>query len=171
MSFDPFGSFGSGQECERQLAGELLATLDPAASRGVSAAAAGRYDDPTGFRMRQAADDLAAWLLSDDDAPRVPASVEDLCRVKALQDDKPSSALKPLYDLKPRVLAWLRAHEGPEALSARAVKRAELAFWHSVDCYLRCREDLYRLRLDEVRREVKMMQRHLDNLEREKGIA
>ncbi|WP_165171716.1 hypothetical protein [Adlercreutzia sp. ZJ242] len=121
--------------------------------------------------MRQAADDVAVWLLSDDDAAGVPTSVEDLCRVKALQDDKPSSVLKPLYDLKPRVLAWLRAHEAPEALSVRAAERAELAFLHSVDCYLRCREDLNRLRLDEVRRETKMLQRHLDNLEREKGIA
>ncbi|WP_172136644.1 hypothetical protein [Adlercreutzia sp. ZJ473] len=145
--------------------------LDPAASRGVATASAGRYDNPTGFRMRQAADDVAVWLLSDDDAAGVPTSVEDLCRVKALQDSKPSSALKPLYDLKPRVLAWLRAHEAPEALNTRAAERAELAFLHSVDCYLRCREDLNRLRLDEVRRETKMLQRHLDNLEREKGIA
>lgn len=162
--------FVSRQQDASGLSRALREALDPAMAAHAGETPSSRYADPTGFRVRKAADDIAAWLVAEGESP-VPSSVDDLCRIEALQEKAPSRALAPLYRIRSLAPAWLESRGASPSLTARAEKRAEQVFFYGLDCYLRCREDVNRLKLDEMRREMKLLQRHVDNIERERGNA
>lgn len=123
----------------------------------------GRFADPFSYRVNRAMADIAAWLVADAPAaPTTPSSLEDLCRLQAVQDDTPSSALEIFFALKPALRAELKSGRLGEADYRALDARADALVLHAIDCFAQCRDDIGQLRIDEIRRKEKLLLRRVD---------
>lgn len=114
-----------------------------------------RFGNPVGCAITETAGALYDHLLAWDDAEAIKASMERLVRVRAVQDFSPSQAVGFVFVfkklLREEFLETLDA-EGrlPEllAMEARVDNLALMAF----DLYNSAREQVFRMRVDEVKR-------------------
>lgn len=141
-------------------------TADPSQDTGTLSArqGKGRFSNPAAYHAAEGWDDIITWLAADEEAD-VPASVEELCRVKAVQDAAPSAALAFLFDLKPAIRSVVGATATEADLRALDARIDALAL-HAFDCYAACRNRIAQLRVDEVQRGEKMLRRQLERIQR-----
>jgi len=127
-----------------------------------SAAAFGRQTDPfanpVGHALRTGTHAAVAALLAGKSPDEIAALLDDIVKIRAVQQFSPSRAISFVFLLKEAVRAELRADEGQAAASfaelaelERQIDRIALA---AFDIYLRYREQVYELRVNEVKRSV-----------------
>ena len=147
-----------------------------------SAAAFGREQDPfanpIGHGLRVGTRGLLEALLDGIDSEKVREYLHGIIKIRAIQECPASQAVGFDFQLKPAIRAVL----GPAATDARfASERAELderidrMVLDAFDVFVECREKMYELRVNEVKRSVpwvvdKMNQRRSDG-ERECSSA
>lgn len=111
----------------------------------------GRFSDPMTFLVEKSTEEMWEWLI-DADATDLYSALENICRLKAVQDDSPAKALGFIFDLKQIIRDELA--EGKEyipgilELDKRIDEIALLAF----DIYSRCRARIYELQINEIKR-------------------
>ncbi len=69
-----------------------------------------RFANPISYHMNRASDDVVAWLFSEEDDDPYPESIEDICRIKVIQDSPKETALQPVFQLEGIVEGVLREH-------------------------------------------------------------
>jgi hypothetical protein len=114
-----------------------------------------RFGNPVGCAITDTAGALYDHLLAWNDAEAIKDSMDRLVRVRAVQDFSPSQAVSFVFVLK-KILreAFLETLEAegrlPEllAMEARIDNLALMAF----DLYNSAREQVFRMRVDEVKR-------------------
>jgi hypothetical protein len=105
------------------------------------------FRNPMGYALRQNLGILLEEVLGEMKPEAVQAALENIIRIRAVQDLSPSQALQFVFELKPLLRKFMK-DANPDRLDAHVDQLALRAF----DEYSRCRERLAELRLNESRR-------------------
>ncbi len=117
-----------------------------------------RFQNPLAYRLTQGLAGLFTGLLQGMEPGQIKAQVDEIIRIKALQDVAPSHAIAFIFLLKQLIRGELAAelqqdsgleHECRE-LEAQIDGLALLSF----DAYMERREKLYEIRVAEVKKRV-----------------
>lgn len=114
-----------------------------------------RFSNPVGHAILTSTSELIPQLLTWDDAEAVAKSLETLVKIRAVQDFSPAQAISFVFLLKKLLrqefLAELKARNALEELltfETRVDNLATIAF----DLYVRSRDHLARMRVEEIKR-------------------
>lgn len=114
-----------------------------------------QFSNPVGHAILSATSELIPQLLTWNDAEAVAKSLETLVKIRAVQDFSPAQAISFVFLLKKLLrqefLAELSARGALEELLAfetRVDNLATIAF----DLYVRSRDQIARMRVEEVKR-------------------
>ena len=118
-----------------------LAALDgPTAAAGADA-----FADPVGARYRAGIGGIAEEVLGGLDAGRTCRHLDEILRVRGAQERTPAQAVAFVFDLREILLEESTL---PPPLVHHRVD--QIALW-AFDVYARCREEVFALRLRELR--------------------
>jgi len=129
-------------------------TLDTYASSGFFKKSRDRFANPVGANIREGLSRLYELLLAKADPEEMKAPLDQVIRIRAVQEFTPAQALAPILELKWVVKQVLSADRETRSLLTELdvfdcdVDRAALA---AFDIYTECREQLYRNRLRELK--------------------
>jgi hypothetical protein len=112
-----------------------------------------RFGNPVGYAINQETGTIFDELLHEMDPLKLATSLENIIRVRAVQDFSPSGAVGIIFALKQVIREELAGEAtGKELIAgllefeARIDRVALLAF----DIYIRCREQIYEIRVNEA---------------------
>ena len=103
------------------------------------------FRNPAGHAIKESLTTLARELLSEMDEKAIAPALDALVRLRAVQDFRPSDALRFIFDLR-EVVAEVTG-EVPRALENRIDELALMAF----DQYMACRDQIAGLCQKELR--------------------
>lgn len=113
-----------------------------------------QFANPVGYTFSEVIRDLFGALLEGGDPARYFPFLNDIIKIKAVQDFSPSQAVSFLFLLKTvireelqRELQRNQFHSELHALDSEIDALALLAF----DVYMKCREKIYEIRTNEAR--------------------
>jgi hypothetical protein len=121
-----------------------------------------RFDNPLGYRISQGLEGLYDALVQELDREKVLKSLDEIIRIRALQDFAPSQALAFVFLLKNVVRGELADEIRQENLAAEILElesRIDGLALLGFDVYTKRREKLLDLRVDEVKRRVSGLMR------------
>jgi hypothetical protein len=134
------------------------------------------FDNPVAYEFRQGIEGIYEALLSEMDTDRLFSFLDQVIRIRAVQDLSPSQAIAFIFLLKKVIREKLEKEawgngvaEGLLELESRIDGLALLSF----DVYMKRREMFYELRVDEVKRRVGALLRRtglIAELEEEPGF-
>jgi hypothetical protein len=120
-----------------------------------------RFANPVGASIREGLAEILDGVMSNVDPDELKPALDRVIRIRAVQDFEPSSAVGFIFDLKelvPRVVGDRNVEfiELLRALDTRIERLGLCAF----DVYMRCREEMWKIRLREIRNQsVGIMER------------
>lgn len=133
-----------------------------AASSGASAlegeVSSQRFSNPVAYRIDRTARDVVRFLFEGDWDASVPESIDDVCHVLALEDAEPSVALGSFFRLRQIVLEHIEDEIDRETL-LQLDERIDRCVLEAVDRHVRCREQIMQMRIGELKRREKMLER------------
>lgn len=113
-----------------------------------------RFANPVGYAIHTGIEGILDELLNGGDLRGASSFLDDIIRVRAVQDFSASEAVAFIFDLKRVIRKELEGVDGDKgmsyALSALDSRIDGLACL-SFDIYMGCREKLYELKVNEVR--------------------
>ena len=113
------------------------------------------FANPVGYNISQGINGIFDELLSEVDTDKVSPFLDNIIRIKAVQDFFPSQAMSFIFLLKKAIRESLgnKIHEThiSEELLLLDSKIDDLALL-SFDIYMKCRERVYEIKADEVKR-------------------
>jgi hypothetical protein len=122
-----------------------------------------QFANPMGHTFYQGIEGIYDELLGDMNQDRLTACLDDIVRIKAVQEFTPAQAIAFIFTLKKLVRGELEPevrklkvedqhliHQELSAFDARIDFLALLSF----DIYIRCREKIYQLRINEIKRNL-----------------
>lgn len=116
-----------------------------------------RFANPVGFRTEEAAKTLMDVMFSaNPDESVVSAAVEEIVRVRAIQDFSPEMAVGVFYAMKEILRDTVREHgNAAELLPALLAmeSRIDAVVLLAFGAYARSRETLHRLKVEEYKRQ------------------
>ncbi|MBN1652273.1 MAG: RsbRD N-terminal domain-containing protein [Deltaproteobacteria bacterium] len=125
-----------------------------------------QFANPVGKALREGIKSLFESLLEDFDSERICNQLNEIIKIRAVQDFSPSRAISFVFDLKTVVrsalgqdLSLLGVDSELNTFETRIDQVALFAF----DIFARCREQLYALRVDEVKRSVSGVMKRLES--------
>ena len=121
------------------------------------------FANPVGQALRAGTETMLDCLLGEMDAEKICACLEEIIKIRSIQDFTPAQALSFVFSLKQVIREELKSDLNVE-LETRIDQLALFAF----DVYVKCRERLYEIRVSEVKRSVSGLMRRL-NREEEKA--
>jgi len=116
-----------------------------------------KFDNPMGYRIAQGLDGLLDALVQEMETEQVLAALDEVIRIRALQDCSPSRALAFIFLLKNIVREELAKDLKKENLAAELAdldSRIDGLALLGFDVYTRRREKIYELRVNEVKNRV-----------------
>lgn len=134
---------------------DLILGTYPAQTQSVWKSNRDRFTNPVGHSILTSASELIPQLLTWNDAEAVAKSLETLVKIRAVQDFTPAQAISFVFLLK-KVLRECFVEE----LSARGALQELLAMETRVDnmasiafdLYVRSRDKISRMRVEEIKR-------------------
>ena len=147
---------------------DLISGTHPASSPSFSRSR-DEFSDPEGHTVAREIEALYHELLQDRmDATKACASLDSILRIKAVQDLTPGQAVGFVFLLKEAIAEELVGEiERGQLLrqwlefESRVDRLASLAF----EMYMQCRERIYKLRADEVKRQARALVGMADTFE------
>ena len=122
-----------------------------------------RFANPVGSTILQGIEGLYVQLLGEMDAEKVTKYLDPVMRIQAVQDFSPSQALAFIPSLKGIVREGLRGMIPEMHLVAELSEfetRIDQLTLLAFDHYMKCREEIYAIRMQELRRRsVEVMER------------
>jgi len=117
-----------------------------------------RFSNPVGQTIAEDVEILFDALTTGDNTEKIPSSLDNMIRIRAVQDFKPSQAVGFVLRLKKIIREELEKnrqeidtlHDELEVLEERIEDTALQAF----DIYTQCRQKLYEIRVNENNRQV-----------------
>jgi RsbT co-antagonist protein rsbRD N-terminal domain len=114
------------------------------------------FRNPVGTALREGIPLLVEELFEGMDAQKVAQALEGIVRIRAVQGFSPRRALEFVFKLKKVLRDELSvSSEIAGELDSRADEMALIAF----ELFVRCREQLYELRLGEAKRKEGVLER------------
>jgi RsbRD-like negative regulator of sigma factor len=114
------------------------------------------FHNPVGRALKEGLPQIFAQLIGEFDARRIEPALDDIVRIRAIQDFSASQAIGFIFHLK----EIIREELSPEApgfttLQDRIDKLALLAF----DIYMKCREKSWQIQVKEARSRVYVLEK------------
>jgi len=114
-----------------------------------------RFANPVGQTILQGLDEILMGLAGDRTSDQVAAFLDNIIRIRAVQDMTASTAVSFIFSLKKVIREILRADSGRpvpyEELLTLESRIDDLAL-ASFDIFMQCREKLYDIKANEMRR-------------------
>jgi hypothetical protein len=137
---------------------ELIIETYPADSQRFFREQKDRFANPVGTTLSREVESLYHELLHGMDPERLNASLEEVIRIRAVQDFSPSKAMSFIFLLK----KVLREELDKEIKESPAASQELLTLESSLDemalrgfdLYVRCREKIYEIRAKETKNQV-----------------
>lgn len=110
--------------------------------------------NPIGNTISQGLESVFDELLNDPESDEISLFLDNIIRVRAIQDFSPSQAVSFMFDLKEIVRDELRNQVGQGDISEELVSfESEIdgLAMRGFDIYTRCREKIFEIRVNEVR--------------------
>jgi hypothetical protein len=117
-----------------------------------------RFSNPVGIGLREGLAELLDGVLSGTEPEELEAALDRVIRVRAVQDFEPSIAVSFVFDLRD-LLRRFAGEDEDESLGVldRRIERLGMC---AFDVYMRCREQMWRIRAREIRNQsVGIMER------------
>ena len=117
-----------------------------------------RFANPVGAGLREGLVELLDGVFRGIEPDELTSALDRVIRVRAVQDFEPSAAVSFVFDLKDllREFAGEGADGSLEVLDQRIERLGMCAF----DVYMRCREEMWKIRAREIRNQsVGIMER------------
>lgn len=112
-----------------------------------------QFANPVGHTMSKGLEGILDGLLNNKDLAEVTPFVDDIVRIRAVQDLTPSQALVFLFHLKSLIREELGAEEQTHIGDLREFdSRIDALALISFDIYAKCREKIHELKANEVKR-------------------
>jgi hypothetical protein len=116
-----------------------------------------RFDNPVAHRISSGIEGIFEQILNDAKVEDASPFLDKVIRVRAVQDFTPSQALAFIFDLKTLVIEEIvgdtRGGQLSEELRMFERKIDQMGLL-AMDIYMKCREEIYELRVNEVKRSV-----------------
>jgi hypothetical protein len=124
---------------------------------------ADRFQNPVGQTIAPAVDQIFAALLEGGDEKGLAAPLDRVIRIRAVQDFTASEAVAFVFDLKRIIRNELKGElaNGMQAEMRDLELRIDRAGLLAFDVYMKCREQLYEIKADQIRnRTAAILRRH-----------
>jgi len=119
------------------------------------------FANPVGARFAAALENVLNGFIDNKSQESWRDSLDEILRVRAVQDFSPSNALRFIMGLK-KILRMTAAKSGKEVSSEdlRAFEdRVDRMLLAAFDVYSNCRQDLYEIRVKEISRQAERLLR------------
>ncbi|MGW8207849.1 MAG: RsbRD N-terminal domain-containing protein, partial [Syntrophobacteria bacterium] len=116
-----------------------------------------QFDNPVAHRITSGIEGIFSQILNDAEEKDVSPFLDKVIRVRAVQDFSPSQAVAFIFDLKRLVREELGEDIREGQLSEelwRLEEEIDKISLQALDIYMKCREEIYELRVNEVKRSV-----------------
>lgn len=131
-----------------------------------------RFLNPIGYIVNEGLSLIYDGLIGGSETEDFTYNLERIIRVMAVQDCPPSRAISFVFLLK-KILKEVIRGDNAKAISIEELDglydRIDGIALFSFDLYMGCREDINRIRMDEIRQQKEWAIKNLDILERRKG--
>jgi hypothetical protein len=129
-----------------------------------------QFANPVGQALRAGTQTMLDCLLGEMDAEKICACLEEIVKIRSIQDFTPAQALSFVFSLKQVIREELpkELDAGQAAELVQLETRIDQLALFAFDVYVKCRERLYEIRVSEVKRSVSGLMRRL-NREEEKA--
>lgn len=120
------------------------------------------FDNPVGYRIAEGIKGLVAALLTEMDRDQVQASLDEIIRIRAIQDFSPAQALAFIFLLKNVIREELAAElkDGHFAQELQELEsRIDGLALLGMDVYTQRREKLNEIRVNEIKARVSGLMR------------
>ncbi len=138
---------------------EKTVQIYPEQSRESIARGGERFRNPVGFTVRESLAKLLEELAGEMDAVRTSEALDGLVRLRAVQECTPAEAVCFVFLLR-QIIREQNARDQFPDLERRIDELALMTF----DQYVKCREDLALVRINEAKRALSVRQRTRDSL-------
>lgn len=122
-----------------------------------------RFANPVGSTIYSGMDSLLDSLIKADDADAISKYLDDIVRIRAVQDFTPSQSLAFVFKLKDAVREEAASKINSPDFSAEVTafeRRVDALALTAFDIYMKCREKIYDLKANELRNmTVKLIER------------
>ena len=126
---------------------------------------ADRFTNPVGYTISKEIDTLYEELVHDMDCNKLHASIDNIVRIRAVQDYSPSQATAFIFLLKKairnEVTTELREDQLFNEYMEFESRIDELALF-TFDIHMMCREKIYELKVNEIKNEKGMLVKLLE---------
>jgi len=115
------------------------------------------FANPLGHSVREGTHGLLEAIFGNMDADELRKHLDSIIRVRAIQQFPPSEALSFLFSLKPileSVFSEATLDQGLAQGLERIQDRIDQVALMAFDVYTECREEVSKLRINEVKRQV-----------------
>ena len=116
-----------------------------------------RFDNPVAQRISSGIEGIFSQILKEAEEKEVSPFLDKIIRVRAVQDFNPSQAVAFIFDLK-RLVREELGEEVREGQLFQELWRFEEEIDKmgllALDIYMKCREEIYEVRVKEVKRSV-----------------
>jgi hypothetical protein len=116
-----------------------------------------RFDNPVAHQISSGIEGIFGQILDDAEVEEVSPFLDKVIRVRAVQDFAPSQAVAFVFDLKRLVREELGEEIREGQLSEelwRFEEEIDKMGLLALDTYMKCREEIYEVRVKEVKRSV-----------------
>jgi hypothetical protein len=121
-----------------------------------------RFDNPAGYRISEGLEGLYNVLLQEMEREQIMACLDEIIRIRALQNFSPSQALAFIFLLKTVIRAELAEEIQKENLAAELLdleSRIDGLALLGFDVYTKRREKIYEIKADEAKRRISGLMR------------
>ncbi len=116
-----------------------------------------RFENPVAHRISSGIEGIFDQIINDEKAEEASPFLDKVIRIRAVQDYSPSQALTFIFDLKKLMRQAVAEDAGSDQLSEelwRLEGKIDEIGLLALDIYMKCREEIYELRVNEVKRSV-----------------
>jgi len=136
---------------------ELILETYPADTRQFLKRNKNRFSNPVAHEVSRGIEGILDQIIRGGNSDEISPFLDKVIRIRAVQDFAPSQALGFIFELKTLVreeLAGIIDDSHNSADLSRLERRIDKLGLLSLDLYMKCREKLYELRVNEVKKRV-----------------
>lgn len=115
-----------------------------------------RFTNPVGYTISQEIKNIYEELCNDMNTDRLAACLENIIRIRSVQDFPPSQAIAFIFLLKKAIREEVAGEIVESQVSEELLKfesRIDKLVLLALDIYMRCREKVFEIRMNEVNAE------------------
>ncbi len=121
-----------------------------------------QFANPVGHNMHDGLEGIFEEVLQDMGSEKIYLNLDKILRIKAVQDFSPSKAIAFIFVLKRAIREELQSQLGEEVMYKELAvieKRIDDIALVAFEVYSKCRETIYQIRIDELRKRCDLLER------------